>query len=160
MNDPVTTMVDAFTTGRMSRRELIAAMSGLVAAAAAGHALPAHGDDTAPTFKALALNHIALRVTDVPRSRDFYMKYLGMTIANESLPNNCFLNFDNGFLTLFRGNEPRLDHYCYSIENYEVQAVAAKLRAAGIEPRIEGERLYFPDPDQHTVQLAAVNHHA
>lgn len=160
MNQTIIELIDAFTRGRMSRRELIAAMSGLVAAAATGHTLPAHGDDAAPTFKALALNHIALRVTDVPRSRDFYMKHLGMTIANESLPNNCFLNFENGFLTLFRGNEPRLDHYCYSIENYEVQAVAAKLRSVGIEPRIEGDRLYFPDPDLHTVQLASPNHRA
>jgi len=153
-------MLDAFTSGRMNRRELIAAMSGLVAAAATGRALPAHGDEAGPTFTAKGLNHIALRVTDVARSRDFYMKHLGMTVANESLPGNCFLNFEGGFLALFRGNEARMDHYCYSVENYSVQDAAARLRAAGIEPRIEGERIYFPDPDLHTVQLASTTHTA
>lgn len=160
MDPNVEFVVDAFTSGRMTRRELIAAMSGLVAAAATGHTLPAHGDETGPTFTAKGLNHIALRVTDVARSRDFYMKHLGMTIANESLPGNCFLNFDGGFLALFRGNEARMDHYCYSVENYDVQDAAAKLRAAGIEPRIEGQRIYFPDPDLHTVQLASTMHTA
>lgn len=158
MDPNVEFVVDAFTSGHMTRRELIAAMSGLVAAAAAGRSLPAHGDETGPTFTAKGLNHIALRVTDVARSRDFYMQHLGMTIANESLPGNCFLNFDGGFLALFRGNEPRMDHYCYSVDNYDVQDAAAKLRAAGLEPRIEGQRIYFPDPDLHTVQLASTTH--
>lgn len=158
MNPVVELAVDAFTTGRMSRRELIAAMTGLVAAAATGRSVPTHAEESGPTFKAIGLNHIALRVTDVPRAKEFYMKHLGMTVANESLPNNCFLNFDGGFLALFRGNEARMDHYCYSVENFDVQDAAAKLRSSGIEPRIEANRIYFPDPDLHTVQLASATH--
>ncbi len=159
MNPVVLQMIDAFTLGRMTRRELIAAISGLVAAAAAGRSLPARGEDLSPTFKAVGFNHIALRVTDVPKSRDFYQRHLGLTVANESLPNNSFLMVgEHHFLALFRGNEPRLDHYCYSVEQYDVQDAAAKLRAESIEPRIEGERIYFSDPDHHTVQLASTSH--
>ncbi len=159
MNPVVLQMIDAFTLGRMTRRELIAAMSGLVAAAAAGRSLPARGEDLSPTFKAVGLNHIALRVTDVPKSRDFYQRHLGLTVANESLPNNSFLMVgEHNFITLFRGDAPRLDHYCYSIEHYDVKDAAAKLRALGIEPKVESGRTYFPDPDGHTVQLASPSH--
>lgn len=159
MKPSVERMIDAFTAGRMTRRELIAGVSGIVAAAAAGYNGPAIAQETAPTFRAAGLNHIALRVTNVPRARDFYIKHLGMTISSDS-PSNTFLNFDNGFLALFRGDEARMDHYCYSIEGYEVQDAATKLRAQGIEPRIEDQRIYFPDADGHTVQLAAPEHRA
>jgi len=156
MTTRIESMIDAFAAGRMSRRELIAGVSGLVAAAAMGEGVSAQ--TTAPTFTVTSLNHIALRVPDVARSRDFYIKHLGMTVANESLPGNCFLNFEGGFLTLFRGDTPGLDHYCYSLPGYEVHEVAEKLRAGGIEPRIEGQRLYFSDADGITVQLAAPEH--
>lgn len=159
MQPIVEKFVDAFTMGRMSRRELIAAMSGLVVAAATGRSLPAHGDPAGPTFTPLGLNHLALNVTDVARSRDFYIKHFGMTVASES-PNNCFLNFEGGFLALFQGSEARMDHFCLSVRDYDVNACAAKLREHGIEPRITGDRIYFPDPDLLTVQLASATHHA
>jgi hypothetical protein len=159
MNANVERMIDEFTRGRISRRELIAGVSGLVAVAAAGHSSPVRAQEAAPTFKAVGLNHMALRVTNVPRARDFYLKHLGMTVSSDS-PSSCFLNFDNGFLALFRGDESRMDHYCYSVEGYSVQDAAAKLRAQGIEPRIEDQRIYFPDADGLTVQLAAPDHRA
>lgn len=159
MNQTVSQLIDAFTLGRMTRRELIVAMSGLVAAAA-GPTPTALAEDAAPSFKATGLSHIALRVKDVAKSRDFYIKHLGLTIAHESLPGNCFLLAgEHHFITLFQGDAPRLDHYCYAIENYDVKEAAAKLRALGIEASVEGgDRIYFPDPDGHTVQLASISH--
>jgi catechol 2,3-dioxygenase-like lactoylglutathione lyase family enzyme len=159
MKPVISQMIDAFTLGRITRRELIQVMSGLVAAAATGVSLPACGEDVAPTFKATGLNHIALRVKDVAKSRDFYIKHLGLNVSNESLPDNCFLLAgEHNFITLFRGDPPKLDHYCYSIEHYDVNDAAAKLRALGIEPKVESGRIYFPDPDGHTVQLASPSH--
>jgi predicted enzyme related to lactoylglutathione lyase len=160
MSTRIEELIDAFAAGRMSRRELIARMSGLVAAAAAGGAGPAAAQaETGPTFTAVGLNHIALRVPDIARASAFYQKHLGMTVARES-SSNVFLNFDGGFLALFRGDTPAMDHYCYSVQGYDVNAAADKLRAEGIEPRIEGQRIYFPDADGLTVQLATPDHHA
>jgi catechol 2,3-dioxygenase-like lactoylglutathione lyase family enzyme len=48
-----------------------------------------------------------------------------------------------------------MHHYCYSIPDYDQQAAARKLRAAHLEPTLEGNRIYFRDPDGLTVQLAA-----
>ena len=152
-------LIDGFAAGRVTRRELIAGVSGLVAAAAMGGSRAAHAQESAPTFQAAGLNHIALRVTNVPRARDFYIKHLGMTVTSDS-PSSCFLSFDGGFLALFRGDEARMDHYCYSVPGYDVNAAAEKLRAEGIEPDIQGQRIYFPDSEGLTVQLAAPDHRA
>ena len=110
------------------------------------------------TFEGLNLNHVALRVTDVERSRDFYMKHLGLTVARQSLPNNCFLSFGDCFLALFRGDRAGMDHYCYSIKEYNVNKAAEKLKAEGIDSEIHDNRIYFPDPDGLKVQLSAFDH--
>jgi catechol 2,3-dioxygenase-like lactoylglutathione lyase family enzyme len=111
-------------------------------------------------FQAVGLNHIALRVTDVPRARDFYIRHLGLEVTRDGGEGSCFLSFEGGFLALFRGDEPRMDHYCYSVKDYDVNAAAEKLKSAGITPRVTGERIYFDDPDGLEVQLAAPEHRA
>jgi len=58
------------------------------------------------------------------------------------------------FLTLFRAENPGLHHYCYAIRNYNPEDAVQKLRDAGLRPRREGGRVYFPDPDDLTVQVA------
>lgn len=157
MNAAIGRMVSAFESGRMTRRELIASLSGLVAVAASGPA-GAQNVSSDAMFQATELNHIALRVTDIARSRDFYVKHLGLTVDRES-SGSCFLTCGpRNFVALFRNDTPALDHYCYSIEDYDVRDAEAKLKAAGFDPRVTGNRIYFDDPDGHVVQLASTEH--
>jgi catechol 2,3-dioxygenase-like lactoylglutathione lyase family enzyme len=153
-------LIDEFAAGRISRRELIAGLAGLVAVAAGVR--PASGDEQVQPslFQATGLNHIALRVPNVPRSRDFYVRHLGLVVTRDGGENSCFLSFEDGFLALFRGEEPRMDHYCYSIKDYDVRAAQEKLKEAGLTPRVTGNRIYFNDPDGLVVQLAAQSHRA
>lgn len=107
-----------------------------------------------PTFQATGLNHIALDVTDVARSNDFYGKHLGLRVIRGD-EHASFLGADRDFfLTLFRGERPGLNHYCYSIDHYDAEDAMERLAAAGLHPRREGNRVYFPDPDGLTVQVA------
>ena len=52
-----------------------------------------------------------------------------------------------------------MDHYCYSIEDYDVLEAEAKLKEHRLNPRVvrDDGRIYFDDPDGLTVQLAAEN---
>ena len=111
------------------------------------------------TFEGVGLNHIALQVTDVPRSRDFYTKHLGLKVARQGA-NNCFLTCGKNFVALFRSDEAQMDHYCYSIKDYDVDVAEKKLKAEGFNPRVhrEGKRIYFKDPDGLTVQLSSEKH--
>ena len=152
-------LIDQFTTGRMSRRQLIASLTALMALAGS-KATQAAEPESPPLFQAVGLNHIALRVTNVPRARDFYARHLGLEVTRDGGESSCFLSFDDGFLALFRGDQARMDHYCYSVKDYDVRVAAEKLKGAGITPRVTGNRIYFDDPDGLEVQLAAPNHRA
>src|SRR5262245_62680586 len=80
-------MIKDFGQGRLSRRRLIAYLTGMFAASLGapiafadqqpGPAAP-NPADSAPTFDATDLNHIALSVTDVQRSQKWYEKHLGL----------------------------------------------------------------------------------
>lgn len=153
MERQIDRMVQDFERGRLSRRDLVGSLSLLLAAAAGGRAAAA---GTTP-FQAVGLNHIALSVTDVGRSRDFYVQLLGLSVARES-ESSCFLTCGDHFVALFRSRQSGMDHYCYAVENYSVQEAAEKLRSRSLEPRISGNRIYFSDPDGLTVQLAASGH--
>lgn len=168
MPDPIERIMNDYDAGRMSRRQLVTHLGALLAlSTGAGSLLGA--EDTPPqateansgsglAFEATGLNHIALRVTDVPRSRDFYMKHLGLKLSRGG-DNTAFLNCGKNFVALFRGDQARMDHYCYSVQNYDAVLAEEKLQAAGI-PNIHraGGRIYFSDPDGLTVQLAAEQH--
>jgi len=113
----------------------------------------------ASTFKGLGFNHLALDVTDIARSRDFYMKHLGMNVLRESA-NACFLGLGPHFLALFRRPKAEMDHFCIAIENYDVAAVTAELKRQGLNPDQPSgtSRVYFRDPDGLMVQLSSATH--
>lgn len=160
MKTPIHRLIDEYSEGRISRRQVIAGLTGLVAAAAGTRQATAAEPSTPPLFQAVGLNHIALRVTNVPRARDFYAQHLGLRVTRDGGEGSCFLSFEGGFLALFRGDEPRMDHYCYSVQDYDVRVAERKLMEAGLSPRVTGQRIYFDDPDGLEVQLAAVDHRA
>ena len=66
-----------------------------------------------------------------------------------------FLTTGKGWLALFQGEKPGLNHYCYSIANYDPTDAVARLKAAGLAPRLEDGRVYFADPDGIECQLAS-----
>lgn len=152
-----TKLLADFEAGKLSRRQLVARLMGLGAALAAietGRAQESTGEKTEPLFKAKGLDHIALDVVDVPRSRDFYAKHLGLDVVRGD-DNALFMGADREFfLTLFKAEKPGLNHYCYGIENYDAASAVANLREAGINPRETQGRVYFPDPDGIEVQVA------
>ena len=158
MYEQVNRLVEAVEKGKLGRREAVGRLVALAAAAFTGGASALASEKTtagAPTFRSIGLNHIALRVTDIPRAREFYRTHLGLTVLEES-PYNCFMSAGrNNFVAMFRSKKSGLDHYCYTIEDYRPDEVVEKLGAAGLEPERRDDRVYFDDPDGIQVQLAS-----
>ncbi len=153
--DIAETLVEDFERGVLSRRQLASRLMGLGAALGVMARMAQASEKQSHTFQATGLSHVALNVSSVPRSRDFYIKHLGLKVIREDGEDNCFLgNGDSFFLTLFKGDRPGLNHYCYAIRDYAVEQAEEKLKAAGLKPRREGNRIYFPDPDGIEVQVA------
>lgn len=109
------------------------------------------------TFQGTGINHIALRVTDIARSRDFYQEHFGVPVVRES-ESNCFLGLGKNFLALFKAEKPGMDHYCYSIADYDPVAVMAKLEPLNLNARRHDDRVYFDAPDGITIQVASEDH--
>ena len=157
MNARIARMVDDFERGRLTRRQLITHLTGFVAAVSAGGAVVAQ-EKRKSTFKATQINHVALRVSDVQRSRAFYEKHLGLTLMSDGGDQSCFLHCGrHDFLALFRREGPGLDHYCYTIDGYTASTAVETLESAGLEPRRRSNRVYFDDPDGIEVQVSAAN---
>jgi catechol-2,3-dioxygenase len=97
MKEIISNLLEGYELGKLDRRQLI---QGLAAIAASACATPAD----ASTFQGRALNHIAIRVTNVQHSRDFYQKHLSLPLIHES-QTNCFLGLGKNFLTLFPERE-------------------------------------------------------
>lgn len=154
MQSDLERMVRDYDAGRISRRQLLTGLAAVVAmASGAGRAV------AESPFVASGLNHVALAVTDVGRSSAFYQDLLGLEVSRQSA-GSAFLTCGDQFLALFRASEAGLHHYCYGVPGYEARQTVPRLRAAGLEPRVEGDRVYFPDPDGLTVQLARPDHRA
>ena len=148
-------MIEQFERGKLSRRQLASRLMGLGAALAVVPGAAQAGEDREATFRATGLDHVALDVNDVPRSRDFYKEHLGLEVIRDGGEDNCFLGSGGGFfLTLFRGEKPGLNHYCYAIRDFDADRAEEKLKAAGLKVRRESGRIYFHDPDGIEVQVS------
>ena len=148
----ISNLLGHYETGQLSRRDLVFGLAALAAA-------PQASAQSSSSFKGTEINHVAINVPDVQRSRDFYRELLDLPVLDET-PNSSFIGLGEGnFLSIFRGN-PGLNHYCIGIENYEVDRVMDELTRQGLEPRRTAgtNRVYFNDLDGIEVQLAAVGH--
>ena len=153
MDRDITSMVEQFAVGRLSRRELVCAITALVATAARGRSGIAHAQPRASTFQALGLNHLALRVTDLDRSQAFYERHLGMTVIPSRAESPRLMACGPHVLNLFKAAQPQMDHVCFTVPDYDAKVAAARLRAQKIEPDVEADRVHFLDPDGYKLQV-------
>jgi catechol 2,3-dioxygenase len=121
-------------------------------------------------IQARKLGHIVLRVRDAQKSKDFYMKTIGLKLAHEDLARGTvFLSFGEQHhdLALFQpATEPAADsshaglhHTAWQVGSFEeLQAAYRALLAMGVavESTVEHNvtrSVYFPDPDGNRVEL-------
>ncbi|MGE0814791.1 MAG: VOC family protein [Vicinamibacterales bacterium] len=151
----IDSLVSAFETGRLTRRQLVQGLAALVAAGAAGEAAA-----QAPPIPAVSLNHVSLAVTDPEASKQFFQKTFGMPVASTQ-GTGINLSLGTSFLGLYKMPNPgRVDHVCFGVDNYDVHAMAATLEAQGITATIRKDKpeVYFTDPDGIRFQLENKNY--
>jgi catechol 2,3-dioxygenase-like lactoylglutathione lyase family enzyme len=159
----IESLVDAFASHRLSRRDLIASLTALVAA---GTAAPAAAQ---PALEQVAqgrtLNHASLAVTDVAAAADFYSKLLGLKVVSRPGNGGINLGLDDGFLGLYKlANPGTVNHICIGVDDFDPERIAARLKTLGVNATIDrnpanrtsgGDQLYFNGPDNCRIQLGA-----
>ena len=158
-------LVKRFESGKMDRREFcqtVALAATVYAAGDGANAQPSTG------FKVLGINHFSYTGPDYTKARDFFTSVFGLEIAKDT-GQRANLMFGpepgkGGTFMIARNpvtnNRPPpravIDHFCFTLSNWNEERVRAAMRAKGLE--ISGGRngsLHVLDPSSnYDIQFA------
>lgn len=161
MSAEIEELVGKFEARGMSRRELVAALAGMVAGAAARAS--AQGDAVTKVAQGRTINHVSMAVTDVEKSAAFYKALLGLKEVSRPGNGGINLGLSDGFLGLYKLPNPgTVNHFCIGVDDFDPDKMADRLKQQGIQATVDrnpanrtsgGDQLYFTDPDKTRVQL-------
>ena len=118
-------------------------------------------------IKTTGIDHVVLWVSDLAKSKEFYIDLLGMTVAHET-DWQTFLWCGSDQIALFqtRGDMEtkggmELNHMALKMEPESYEATKASLESDGVS--VHGRTgdpncIYFDDPDGHGLQLLFLGH--
>ena len=119
-------------------------------------------------FSLQRLDHIVLRVSDLPRMMAFYLDVIGCEVEKETSHSGLTqLRAGASLIDLVRVETPRsggdnLDHFCLTIEPYNEVALRewltshdAPVSDTGVRHGAEGDgpSIYTRDPEGNTIEL-------
>jgi catechol 2,3-dioxygenase-like lactoylglutathione lyase family enzyme len=164
MSAAIEHLVGQFESRRLSRRQLVASLSAMMASAVAGATAQT---PAAPAVSMLAqgrsLNHASLAVTDVQKAADFYGALFNAKIVSRPGNGGLNLGLGDGFLGVYKlANPGTVNHICIGVDNYDPDAMAAKCKQMGITATVSrdpnsrtsgGDQLYIQAFDNHRLQV-------
>jgi catechol 2,3-dioxygenase-like lactoylglutathione lyase family enzyme len=144
-------LVGRFERGALTRRQVIQALTMLVAA---NNVSPANAQ--AGAIRASSIDHVSILVGDMQRSAQFYQTVFGLSQVSEDKPNRILrLGLKRTLVSLRRESEAGVvDHFAIGVENFNKEAVTQELKQRGLTPQ---ENIQFgfhiKDPDGVVVQI-------
>jgi catechol 2,3-dioxygenase-like lactoylglutathione lyase family enzyme len=155
MIETIERMISDLERGKLTRRQFAVSLATLAAGAFA--APTALASPLAPAgFRAVSLNHVTVRVPDLQRTSKFYQQFFGMPIRQQS-PTVHILSVGNSFFGIEQGTSqtPTVDHYDFGLENFDADAVRARLSQMNLKfsDTKSKESFKFFDPDGFQVQV-------
>src|ERR1700688_3422976 len=167
MNSMVDSLFDQYDRGRMTRRHLVQALAALV--------LPTStlAQDTRASgsiVRGLSVNHVALTVSDVPRSFAFYERLFGVTKGWPATDagTGIHMGLPDGYISIdsVAAQKGVITHFAVAVAHME--RVAAKRLADKINSELpdakardayqantDGSTVNLRDPDSFFVQISS-----
>jgi catechol 2,3-dioxygenase-like lactoylglutathione lyase family enzyme len=167
MENIIAKLLQDFEQGKMSRRQLIQSIAITATAASVASvasAAPTEGDSV---FKVTTFNHTSYHVHDYRKTRDWYSKMFGMTVAEQAADKDgepeagmCRLTFGNNMIVVRSGKKvgptPLIDHVGFIVDQWDYEKMSAELMRRDIPiagPRVNKQSLHVLDPDGFLVQF-------
>jgi len=161
----ISSMLGNYESGRISRRQFVEALSllaaGTVAPAALASAPGSSASATAPLqpLVPISINHIAIGVSDVNRSVEWYTQLLALKLIQRN-EHYALLQFGDTQLVLRSPTEEHphvqvgaISHVMFGLKPYDEPALKARLEAANLNPRKDLESFLIRDPDNLLLQI-------
>jgi catechol 2,3-dioxygenase-like lactoylglutathione lyase family enzyme len=162
MTPTIDGLVEQYESRRLSRRELVASLTALVASAAS-NASAQTATNVSTLAQGRSLNHASLAVTDVEKAADFYSRLLNLKVVSRPGNGGINLGLSDGFLGLYKlANPGTINHICIGVDNFDADRLAAKCRDMGIMATVDrnpanrtsgGDQLYVQAFDNHRLQI-------
>jgi catechol-2,3-dioxygenase len=158
MKSEISSLVERFERGSLSRRDLVQGLTMLFAATAATavRQAPAAEAAPAPGLSATGVDHVSVLVSDVERSAKFYKELLGLSVLSEDKEHGIVRLGRKRIIVSLRKEQPygSVDHFGIGIENFNKAAVTQVLQQRGLSPQENWQYgFYVKDPDGVNVQF-------
>jgi catechol 2,3-dioxygenase-like lactoylglutathione lyase family enzyme len=181
MEQVISSLLQDFEAGKLTRRQLIQALAlGVVAgpAALAAAQTPAEKSSIpAPrsraSWKTVCLDHVSYAVSDYRRSTAFYRDLMGWEILHDDGQKQCSMKIGDvggiivrnraGYLDAAGGaTQPAItgviDHISWGVEPWDTAKVKAELEKRGLDPKpdMNGkfQSFHVHDPDGWDLQIS------
>jgi len=109
--------------------------------------------ETDSVCDARTVNHVAITVSDLQRSKAWYCRMFGLKVIQESA-DSVLLGFGESMLVLRPGPNPgTISHFMLGIDGTATPELAARLTAEGLDPQQDSDSFHVRDPDGLDVQV-------
>ncbi|CAG9166522.1 VOC family protein [Cupriavidus pampae] len=109
--------------------------------------------ENALAWTAATINHIAITVSDLNVSREWYCRMFGLTVIQQS-DDSVLLGFGEGMLVLRVGDNPgTISHFMFGVRQYDEEALRQHLLDNSLDPQKDLESFHVRDPDGLNVQV-------
>lgn len=159
MEAMISSLLNRFERGALTRRELV---QGLTMIAAASGTTAAQAQDAATkaqdaATKGAKIDHVSIQVTDLARSIAFYQKMFGFTMISEDKPNEIVrLGAAGKVLVSLHHKSPTglVDHFAIGVAGFDRDGVTRALKQRGADPDNNLDAgFHIQDPEGISVQI-------
>src|SRR5215467_8450997 len=167
MDSMIDSLFDQYERGRMTRRHLVEALAVLVLP---GSALAQNAPAPTPIVRGLSVNHVALTVSDIPRSFAFYERLFGVTKGWPATDAGTGIHMDlpDGYISIdsVAAQKGVITHFAVAVDHMD--RAAAKRLADKINSELPdakardsyqantgGSTVNLRDPDGVFVQISS-----
>jgi catechol 2,3-dioxygenase-like lactoylglutathione lyase family enzyme len=163
MSAAIESLVEQFESRKLTRRQLVASLTALVASATSGASLQAQEPKVALLAQGRSLNHASLAVSDVEKAAEFYGTLLGAKVVSRPGNGGINLGLGDGFLGVYKlANPGTVNHICIGVDNFDADRLAARCKEMGVTATVDrnpanrtsgGDQLYIQAFDNHRLQI-------